>query len=71
MDKVTKKRISFNTEILILMKEKWDVSVDYVRKCVRGDRKGIMPDRITKDYHANVRILEEKTKETVEHLKNN
>ena len=69
MDKETKKRISYNAEILILMKEKWDVSIDYVRKCLRGDRVGIMPDRIVKDYNDNVKVLEAKTKETVAELK--
>lgn len=52
------------------MKEKWDVSVDYVRKCIRGDRKGIMPDRIRKDYHTNVKILD-KNQRNGRALKNN
>lgn len=36
--------------ILIVLSEKFGYSEDYIRKSLRGDRTGIMPDKIKKEY---------------------
>ena len=48
--KRTKKRNNYNEDILNSLATKYGFSVDYIRKCLRGDRLGIMPDQIIKDY---------------------
>ena len=48
--KRTKKRNNYNEEILNQLSAKYGFSVDYIRKCLRDDRKGIMPDVIKKEY---------------------
>lgn len=50
MNKSTKKRINFNEDILNLLKERYGYSIDYIRKALRGDRVGIMPDTLIKEY---------------------
>lgn len=50
MYKSTKKNKSYNEEILKALNIKYGYSIDYIRKCLRGDRDGIMPDQICKDY---------------------
>lgn len=50
MDKPTKKRNMYNTDILFAIKESTGYSIDYIRKCLRGDRTGIMPDKVKKSY---------------------
>ncbi len=50
MDKTKQKRKTYNTEILIVLSEKFGYSEDYIRKSLRGDRTGIMPDKIKKEY---------------------
>lgn len=54
MDKETKKRTMYNEDFLIAIEEKYGVSVDYIRKSLRGDRVGIMPDKIKSEYKALV-----------------
>jgi hypothetical protein len=51
-DKPTKKRNTYNEAILTALATKYGYSVDYIRKCLRNDRTGIMPDQIKKDYQA-------------------
>lgn len=48
--KRTKKRNNYNEEILTSLAEKYGFSVDYIRKCLRDDRKGVMPDIVKKEY---------------------
>ena len=50
MSESTKNRINFNQDVLQKLNERYDYSLDYIRKCVRGDRVGIMPDIIKKEY---------------------
>lgn len=50
MSKPTKKRINFNEDILNILKERYGYSLDYIRKSLRGDRVGIMPDTLKKEY---------------------
>lgn len=50
MSKPTKKRTKYNEDILNVLKQRYDYSLDYIRKSLRGDRNGIMPDQIIKEY---------------------
>lgn len=50
MDKPTKKRTYYNEDILIKLKGKYGYSLDYIRKCLRGDRPGEMADILKKEY---------------------
>lgn len=49
-DKLTKKRNNYNDEILNAIEIEFGYSIDYIRKSIRGDRTGIMPDKIVKRY---------------------
>ncbi|WP_102980150.1 hypothetical protein [Chryseobacterium scophthalmum] len=66
MDKTTQKKTSYNRVILNVLSDKYGYSVDYIRKCLRGDRTGLMPDELKKEYNslekeAN-KAIEEKAK---------
>jgi len=67
MDKSITKRKNYNADILNVLREKFGYSVDYIRKALRGDRVGEMPDTLKQEY----RILEkeaielEKEKKTI------
>lgn len=50
MRKPTTKRMNFNKDILNKLKSKYGYSIDYIRKCLRKDREGIMPDKLIKEY---------------------
>lgn len=58
--KPTKKRTNYNEDILNALMKKYGYSVDYIRKSLRGDRTGIMPDQIKKDY-SQMEIAAKKT----------
>lgn len=67
MSKRTKKRINFNPDILNLLKDRYDFSIDYIRKSLRGDRVGIMPDTLIKEY----KELEAAAKKALQEKANN
>lgn len=50
MNKTTTKRIKFNEGILNILKTRYGYSLDYIRKSLRGDRVGVMPDTLIKEY---------------------
>lgn len=51
MNKSNKKRTNYNDEALEALKKKYGYTIDYIRKCLRGDRTGLMADAIIKDYN--------------------
>lgn len=55
MSESTKKRINYNEDVLNLLKERYGYSLDYIRKSLRGDRVGIMPDTLIKEYRKLVK----------------
>ena len=63
MSKPTKKRNNYNEDILIALNERWGYSIDYIRKSLRGDRVGVMPDTLIKEYKKLV-IASKKIQET-------
>lgn len=50
MDKTSKKRKNYNTEILNVLSSRYGYSIDFIRKSLRGDRVGEMPDVLKKEY---------------------
>ena len=62
MHKPTKKRNNYNEDIPIKLYEMYGYSKDYIRKCLRDDRVGIMPDKIKKSY----KELENAAKEAIQ-----
>ncbi|AZA84768.1 hypothetical protein C1637_18475 [Chryseobacterium lactis] len=61
MDKTTKKRTYYNTDILNILKERHGCSLDFIRKSLRGDRVGEKPDMLRKEY----RIFLSKTEQAI------
>ncbi|MBA4133383.1 MAG: hypothetical protein C0525_01535 [Flavobacterium sp.] len=49
-DKAKTKKPKYNESALIILSKKYGFSNDYIRKCIRKDRVGIMPDKIAKEY---------------------
>ena len=69
MSKPTKKRMNCNETILDILKERYGYSIDYIRKSLRGDRVGTMPDKLIKEYKALERadkIIKEDAKKALE-----
>jgi hypothetical protein len=50
MNKETKKRKNYNEVFINALFDKYGFSHDYIRKCLRKDRTGLMPDKIIADY---------------------
>ena len=50
MEQTLKIRRIYNQDILIVLKERYGFSLDYIRKSLRGDRIGLMPEKINKEY---------------------
>ena len=65
MNKPTKKRNNYNEDILIALNEKYGYSIDYIRKSLRGDRKGEMPDILKKEYN----LLDREAKKAIQNSK--
>ena len=40
----------YNQDILVVIKERYGFSLDYIRKSLRGDRTGLLPEKIIKEY---------------------
>lgn len=63
MSKRTKKiRIKFNEDVLEALHIKYGYTLDYIRKSIRGDRVGFVPDKLAKEYKA-LKLADEKIKQ--------
>ena len=51
MCKSIKTKSTYNKEVLEIIQDRFHCSADYVRKCIRGDRAGIVPDQIKSEYN--------------------
>lgn len=49
-NKTKKENYVFNQQVLSTLVEKYGLTVYYIRQCINGNRVGIMPDKIRKDY---------------------
>ncbi|KMQ63022.1 hypothetical protein ACM46_13825 [Chryseobacterium angstadtii] len=68
MNKTTKKRTYYNTEILNILKDRHECSIDFIRKSLRGDRVGEKSDVLKKEYHTFLRRTEEAIHSEVQSL---
>jgi hypothetical protein len=50
MKDASKKRNLYNQDILDHIQQRYGFSLDYIRKSLRGDRIGILPEKILKEY---------------------
>lgn len=60
MNKETKKKNNYNTEILNRLQEKYGLSLRFMRMSLSGDRSSEMSDTVKKEYkvmHAAVTAL--------------
>ena len=74
MDKTKQKRKTYNTGILNVLSEKFGYTEDYIRKSLRGDRTGIMPDKLKKEYkilEKDANALEKESKKNLQEKANN
>lgn len=69
MSKPTKKRTIYNTDILTSLEKRYGYSIDYIRKSLRGDRVGEMPDVLKKEYKAMETAAKNAIKEKANSLK--
>ncbi|WP_241279710.1 hypothetical protein [Chryseobacterium cucumeris] len=51
MDKPTKKRLSYNTEIIKALSAAYEFSEYFIRECIRGNKKSLTADKIRKEYN--------------------
>lgn len=66
MNKSNQKREKYNPLAVNKVAEKYGFTPRYVRACLKGDYKGIMPDNLKKDYKEMVKKIEE----TIEKVQN-
>lgn len=69
MSKPTKKRTVYNTDILMKLENRYGFTLDYIRKALRGDRVGEMPDTLIKEYKAMENAAKMAIQEKAESLK--
>jgi len=50
MSKPKQKRANYNEEILKALQNKYDVTAQYIRMSIRGERTGTMSIKIQEDY---------------------
>lgn len=50
MNKPKQKKNNYNPDILNELVKQFGFSIDYIRKCLRKDREGIMPDKVIALY---------------------
>ena len=51
MNKNIKTKPSYNQAVLIIINERYGYTLDYIRKSIRGDRVGIIPDLLKAEYN--------------------
>ena len=52
MDKPTKKRLSYNTEIIKALSSAYQFSEYFIRECIRGNKTSLTADKIRKEYNS-------------------
>ncbi|KMQ68293.1 hypothetical protein [Chryseobacterium koreense] len=73
MNKGTKKKAEYsqhNVDAIQALVEKFGLSAYYIRQSVNGNRKGVVPDRIKKEYKIICKQLEDAKNKTVQNFKN-
>lgn len=59
MNKPTKKRLTYNIDVVKALAEEFEVSTQFVRQCVRKEKHSLTAQNIEKKYHqmANASLL--------------
>ncbi len=73
MNKGTKKKENYhqhNVDAINALVEKFGLSAYYIRQSVKGNREGVVPDRIKKEYQMICKELEKAKEETVKKFTN-
>lgn len=72
MNKGTKKAEynQHNADAINALVEKFGLSAYYIRQSVNGNRDGVVPDKIRKEYKVLCKQLDEVKKKTVQNFKN-
>lgn len=72
MNKGTKKTEynQHNVDAINALVEKFGLSAYYIRQSVNGNRDGVVPDKIRKEYKVLCKQLDEVKKKTVQNFKN-
>lgn len=67
MDKSTQKRNKYNTEVVDVLVEEYQVSKTFVRQAIRGDKTSLTAETIKKKYYT----MANATKRAITEFKNN
>lgn len=67
MSKPTKKRMTYNTEVVKALSDEFEVSTQFVRQCVRKEKHSLTAQNIEKKY----RELAGASSKAVKDFKNN
>lgn len=73
MNKGTKKKDNYkqyNVDAINALVEKFGLSAYYIRQSINGNREGIVPDKIKKEYPQICKALEAGKEEIVKKFKN-
>ncbi len=74
MNKFTRKRNTYDQEALEILIKRYGFKKNYIQKSIRGDRTGIIPSQIKKEYEKLIMVAkkakEEKLKELNESILN-
>lgn len=64
-NKPTNKNQNYNEEILKTLNGLYGYTPDYIKKCLRGDRTGIMPDKLVSEYKRLDKVAKKAIQEAV------
>lgn len=68
MDKHTKNKIIYNTEILNELIKKYGFKKNYIQKSIRGERNGTIPLKIQEEYKLLVSAANSAVKSKLEDI---
>lgn len=63
MDKPTKKRQTYNTDVVKALAEEFEVTLQFVRQCIRKEKHSRTAQNIEKKYHLIANASLQKIKE--------
>lgn len=58
MDKETKKKPKYNQDAINALIAKYGYGSYYFRQCISGNKKGVLPDEIKKEYQGLCKAIE-------------
>ena len=50
-NKAKPKKANYNADAIEILKQKYGVQYDYIRKSISGDRVGLLPQKLKKEYN--------------------